>query len=187
MIENARRTAVRTIWAPLILHDLLMSRRRVPSCSDVWDALAESRERRATSICSQLCYFPAASCNLIHICEGGCFFSLGVVVSLSLIRPYSHSFFFFFFPLPKTTENNQGWTPDIHLYLHALCCISLLQCSLCRGRIKEILSVHQYLHIQCVLLFCASADVWFVTECTGFGVYLSSKVFTVYLISNTKE
>lgn len=118
--------------------------------------------------------------------EGGCFFSLGVVVSLSLIRPYSHCFFFFF-PLPKTTENNQGWTPDIHLYLHALFCISLLQCSLCRGRIKEILSVHQYLHIQCVLLFCASADVWFVTECTGFGVYLSSKVFTVYLISNTKE
>lgn len=118
----------------------------------------------------------------------GAVFSLWVLWSLWVSSDHIHTLFFFFsFPLPKTTENNQGWTPDIHLYLHALCCISLLQCSLCRGRIKEILSVHQYLHIQCVLLFCASADVWFVTECTGFGVYLSSKVFTVYLISNTKE
>lgn len=125
MIENARRTAVRTIWAPLILHDLLMSRRRVPSCSDVWDALAESRERRATSICSQLCYFPAASCNLIHICEGGCFFSLGVVVSLSLIRPYSHSFFLFFlFPFQRLLKITRV-EPQIFIFICTHCAVFL--------------------------------------------------------------
>lgn len=154
-----------------------------------WCMGCAGREQGETS---HLYLLPALllSCSLLqshtHL-RGGLFFLSGCCGLSESHQTIFTLFFFFFFPLPKTTENNQGWTPDIHLYLHALCCISLLQCSLCRGRIKEILSVHQYLHIQCVLLFCASADVWFVTECTGFGVYLSSKVFTVYLISNTKE
>lgn len=52
-----------------------------------------SRERRATSICSRLRRSPAASRNLTHICKGGCSFSVNVVVTLSLTRPFPHMFF----------------------------------------------------------------------------------------------
>lgn len=80
MIENAPRTAVRTIWAPLILHDLLMSRRRV--LSPVMYGIRWTEQGEKSPSAFRFRRFPAASHSLAHICKGGCFFS-DVVVTLS--------------------------------------------------------------------------------------------------------
>lgn len=132
------------------------------------------------------------SCSLLqshaHLQKGGLFFLSRCCDLSEAHQTLIHTLFFFSsFLFPKTTENNQGWTSDIHLYLHAQCCISLLQRVAVEAESKKssfCISIYTFGVFQHVLL---------LAECTVCGVYLSSKLFTVYLvlsfvsIANTKE
>lgn len=105
MIENAPWTAVRTIWAPLILHDLLMSRRGVPSRHDVWGCTGGAA--RAEPLLSAPPPFASARfpCSLsqshAQLRGGGTVLSLRLLWSLFVPPGCFHTFYvcFFFFSL----------------------------------------------------------------------------------------
>lgn len=117
--------------------------------------------------------FSAAYRNLVHICKGGCSFSVNAVVIRS---HHLHTCF----PKYLTTENNQGWFSDIYLYLHMQCCSSQPQLTLLTARVKCILS-----HIQCMfLLKHLSECMLFAAEMAlFFWIILLFRSCTVYFIT----
>lgn len=113
MIENAPRTAVRTIWAPLILHDLLMSRRRAPRPVMYGIHWTERGEKSPSA--SRFRRFPAASHSLTHICKGAVF----PLTSWSLCLPRHvlfHTFYFFIRPLKRSRAQGRVCSTGLHFY-----------------------------------------------------------------------
>lgn len=96
MIENARRTAVRTIWAPLILHDLLMSGRAPRRCSDVWGCT------RRSGFCPQQ---PPTHSAHLHASSGH------AAVTLSVSPHRLHVFYFLTPPLKITRVQLHVFSP----------------------------------------------------------------------------
>lgn len=150
-----------------------MSRRRVPSRSDVWDALVEQGEQSHFYLLlrPRLRRFPAASRTLTHICQGGggCSFSETVVVTFSLCRPFPHMFYFFIRLLKITRASS-------HIFV-LICPSSVLSA----GRVKEISSV--FIHALHVFFF--TRNVLSVTESTFFKQIVSFKslVFSLCFIN----
>lgn len=107
------RTAVRTIWAPLILHDLLMSRGRVPRpvmYGIHWTERGEKSPLRLS--------LPSLPCSLSqsHAHLQGAVFSLA---SWSLCLPRHilfHTFYFFIRPLKRTRAQGRVCSTGLRFY-----------------------------------------------------------------------
>lgn len=104
--------------------------------------------------CLRLRRFPAAPFR-----EGGCSFSVEVVVTLCLTRAISHNFF-----NNSTSENNQALVSHIHLYRHA----HLSLCLSVKAGSQKKMSLHQHLYIQCKFYSTITVCVSVVVECTLF-------------------